>query len=251
MVGYRRWEVQSLILIHQRASCKHLRAAAETAIMGQQTQSLEKNRDFGVREDSIMWRCTAYFRPLASLVLLGLVSGCGDKPDPPEPETKAELVLEDQKIHFAGQEIKIPCKLRDLEAVLGKSTAQHEYRSAKNEPAQTVHVWDDRGIYCFVRPDRSVVSQLSFALARREKAINPRESDEFWPKSNYQGGIRFERAKIAHNTTPMAVNDAQGRDDFVKNPHFPFRWNASFRGKTIAIDTDSGGKTILEFSIGK
>ena len=96
-----------------------------------------------------------------------------------------------------------------------------------------------------------VVSQLSFALARREKAINLSESDQFWPKSDYQGGIRFERANITHNTTPLAINEVQGRDDFAKNPKFPFRWNASFRGKTLAIETDSGGKTILEFSVGK
>ncbi len=186
----------------------------------------------------------------AALALVVLGAGCGDEPDPPKAEAKAELVLEDQKIRFAGEEIQIPCKLRVLEAVLGKSTAQHEFKARESEPAVTVHVWDARGVYCFVRPDSSVVSQLSFVLGRRKSTINPTPYDRFWPKQDYRGGIRFERARIARDMTPMVINEAQGRDDFVENPQFPFRWNASFRNKTISIDADGGGKSILEFSIG-
>lgn len=152
-------------------------------------------------------------RPLRSwlLVALALCSGglaCTEKGSGAAvAPAVCDVQVTGESIQYKGSALPLPGPLEAWEKVLGP-------HSRRVEVADTTYVWDQAGIYAYLREPETELRGFSVLLTRQ--SAPDEEVPAYWPRSSFQGRLCVDGSSVSASTRMEEINQAKQGQKFSR-----------------------------------
>ena len=181
-------------------------------------------------------RIPAHYHNLAFLMgVLCLMGGCCC-PSGPAPQGPTLAFNPANGIEFSqtaliinGRSFSQSPTIEELKEVLGPEDRIHEL-------ANNIYVWNDLGIYAYVRAGEQDVHDISVAFADQDY--------EFIPDKKYQHALKVSGCVIDRTTNKQFLLN----NGFQEEEWFPDSCNIEIGANTVYVEHGEGGEGVIDVS---
>ena len=167
-------------------------------------------------------------------IFIGL-SGCGRSetgaPAPAPAAPVADATFSDKGVTIGGKLISLPCTEKEITAVLGAPS-----RKVDMPKANTIFVWDDKGILAYFRPGTDDGHSVDIVLRPQHFP--------FSPKTVFAHNIIVGGKTISANSSAADLKAA----GFATTPPITFVWQRAEGKIEVDIATDPASNEITDIS---
>lgn len=125
---------------------------------------------------------------------------------------KVEIAMDAGAVVINGKKLTLMFEEKDLFALLGKPSRTDPGR---NKQSNTLHTWDDLGIFAYSKTSEPKVHAFAVAFGR-----DP-ENRPFWPKKYFTGKLTVDGAVVTADATVPAMNKMKKGMPFEKDEFLP------------------------------
>lgn len=148
-----------------------------------------------------------------------------------------KIVLRNGMITVNGRELSLPTTLPACKTIFGEPT-----RSLAK--LNTIHVWDDVGIYCYANPTDQKVNEFVLAFQH--------EDFDFGPLHLFPGTLSIDGVTVPRSFTTAFIAGMNGKlsgPKFTRHALLPFLWERQDAGvkTTLKVSNEDLGQEVILF----
>ena len=165
---------------------------------------------------------------------LGSAQKPGDFTPPKFQENKAltrdwALELSESGFVLNKTKINLPTTVDTLAPLLGKP-------SRVLAKVNTIHVWDERGIFTYSKPGSTIIDSIAICL-------NPNDGLDYYPTNQFFGSLTLGNVKVSEIDTPHSLNRKLPNEKFERLDPWVRVWNLRLPPIVVGMGIEKSGLT--------